>query len=99
MTNSLNSFFGVILGIIYGTAIGVLNGDTTSLDYSSHGETREFGFWFLGLGDYWEVPFGTSRYKVQGPWQGTALHPKLIVPLKELKHGLAQYHNMMPRHR
>ena len=35
MSYSLNSLKGVIWGIIYGTTIGVIRGDTRSLDYSS----------------------------------------------------------------
>ena len=36
MSYNLNSLEGVIWGIIYGTAIGVIKGDTRSLDYSSY---------------------------------------------------------------
>ena len=35
MSYSLNSLKGVIYGIIYGTTIVVIKGDTRSLDYSS----------------------------------------------------------------
>ena len=35
MSHNLNSLKGVIWGIIYGTTIGVIKGDTRSLDYSS----------------------------------------------------------------
>ena len=37
MSYSLNSLKGVIWGIILGTTIGVIKGDTRSLDYSSNG--------------------------------------------------------------
>ena len=37
MSYSLNSLKGVIQGIIYGTTIGVIKGDSRSLDYSSYG--------------------------------------------------------------
>ena len=36
---SLNSFKGVIWGIIQGTTIGFINGDTRSLDNGSHRRT------------------------------------------------------------
>ena len=36
MSYNLNSLKGVIWGIIYGTTIGIIKGDTRSLDYSSH---------------------------------------------------------------
>ena len=36
MSCSLNSFKGSIQGIIYGSIIGVIKGDTGSLDYSSY---------------------------------------------------------------
>ena len=36
MSHSLNSLKGVYIGIIYGTTIGVIKGDTRSLDYSSY---------------------------------------------------------------
>ena len=36
MSYSLNSLKGIIWGIIYGTTIGLIRGDTMSLDYSSH---------------------------------------------------------------
>ena len=35
MSYTLNSFNGVMKGIIYGTTVGVIEGDTRSLDYSS----------------------------------------------------------------
>ena len=37
MSHNLNSLKGVIYGIIYGTTIGVIKGDTRSLAYSSYG--------------------------------------------------------------
>ena len=37
MSQTLNSFKGVIWGIMWRTIIGVIKGDTRSLDYSSHG--------------------------------------------------------------
>ena len=36
MSHNLNSLKGVIWGIIYGTTIGLIKGDTRSLDYSSY---------------------------------------------------------------
>ena len=36
MSYSLNSLKGVISGIIQGTTIGFIKGDTRNLDYSSH---------------------------------------------------------------
>ena len=36
MSYSLNSLKGVIYGIIYGTTIGLIKGDTRSLDNSSY---------------------------------------------------------------
>ena len=36
MSYSLNSLGKVIWGIIYGTTIGVMKGDTRSLDYGSY---------------------------------------------------------------
>ena len=36
MSSSLNSLKGVIWGIIYGTTIGLIKGDTRSLDYGSY---------------------------------------------------------------
>ena len=36
MSYSLNSLKGAIYGNIYGTTIGVIKGDTRSLDYSSY---------------------------------------------------------------
>ena len=36
MSHSLNSLKGVIKGIIYGTTIGVIKGDTRSLDSGSY---------------------------------------------------------------
>ena len=38
MSYNLNSLKGVIWGIIYGTTIGVIKGDTRSLEYSSYVE-------------------------------------------------------------
>ena len=48
--DSLNSLKGVIWGIIYGTTIGVLRGDTRSLDYSSYLGTSTEGGLTQGLG-------------------------------------------------
>ena len=39
MYHSLNSLKGVLWGIILGTTIGFVKGDTRSLDYRSHGAT------------------------------------------------------------
>ena len=36
MNHSLNSLKGVEKGIIYGTTLGLIKGDTRSLDYSSY---------------------------------------------------------------
>ena len=36
MSHILNSFKGIIFGIIPGATLGVTKGDTGSLDYSSH---------------------------------------------------------------
>ena len=44
MSYSLNSLKGVIWGIIYGTTIGVIRGDTRSLDYSSYGVIKGYSF-------------------------------------------------------
>ena len=37
MSHSLNSLKGGYMGIIYGTTIGVIKGDTRSLDNGSYG--------------------------------------------------------------
>ena len=42
MSYSLNSLRGVIWGIIYGTTIGVIKGDTRSLDNGSYDFLWEF---------------------------------------------------------
>ena len=39
-----HSLKGVIWGIIEGTTIGVINGDTRSLDYSSYRDNSRFHF-------------------------------------------------------
>ena len=38
MNHSLNSLKGVIWGTIYGTTIGLIKGDTRSLDNGSYGD-------------------------------------------------------------
>ena len=43
MSYSLNSLKGVIQGILYGTIIGVIQGDTRSLDYSMEPPNRVKG--------------------------------------------------------
>ena len=43
MNHSLNSLKGVILGIILGTTIGVIKGDTRSLDYGSYTSCNQEG--------------------------------------------------------
>ena len=50
MSYSLNSLKGGYIGIIYGTTIGVIKGDTRSLDYSSYVLIGNllFGVWVLG---------------------------------------------------
>ena len=52
MSSSLNSLKGVIRGIIYGTTIGVIKGDTRSLDYGSYVEQWPFGLYQGVLGYY-----------------------------------------------
>ena len=43
MSYSLNSLKGVTQGIISGTTIGLIRGDTRSLDYSSYGHPLSLG--------------------------------------------------------
>ena len=43
MNYDLNSLKGVIWGIIYGTTIEVIRGDTRSLDYSPYEQPMETG--------------------------------------------------------
>ena len=44
MSYSLNSLKGVIWGNIYGTTIGVIKGDTRSLDSGSDGVLSGYGY-------------------------------------------------------
>ena len=49
MSYSLNSLKGVIWGIIWRTTIGVIKGDTRSLDYSSYGFWGQLLSWAVSL--------------------------------------------------
>ena len=59
MRHSLNSLKGVIWGIILGTTIGDIKGDTGSLDSSSYASIPKLGIAFWGpmtrITAYWDL--------------------------------------------
>ena len=50
MSCSLNSLKGVVQGSIYGSTIGIIKGDTRSLDYSSHAMKKKTRGYAKGAG-------------------------------------------------
>ena len=65
MNYSLKCLKGVIWGIIYGSFIGVMEGDTRSLDYSSYAPLKKYAHYsypspkYTNLG-YWRASGWTT---------------------------------------